>query len=77
VGQVTTDERRRRESRIALDLGLPWGWRVRVVGGRLLATGREPLQCGHQTISTIVRDDGLLSATARLARGVHFHLSGG
>ena len=69
----------RRARRMALMLGLPWGWQVRRVGrmspdgGRLVATGPKPLPCGHRSVSASIGDGDVPMAVARLAHAVRFH----
>ena len=64
-----------RERWIAHAFGLPWGWRIREVKGRLLASG-PPLDCGHRTISATIRDGDVLRATGRLATAIGQHKDG-
>jgi uncharacterized protein YciI len=65
-----------RERYIAVAFGLPWGWRVRQVTGRLLASGPAPLDCGHRTISATIRDGDVLRAAGRLAVAIGQHKDG-
>jgi len=64
-----------RERYIAYAFGLPWGWRIREVKGRLLASG-PPLGCGHRTISATIRDGDVLRAAGRLATAIGQHKDG-
>ena len=66
----------RRELYIAAALGLPYGWRLRQTEKRLTAWGREPLPCGHQTVSAVIHDGDLLTAAALLVSGIRLHASG-
>ena len=69
------DQGQARERYIAYAFGLPWGWRVREVKGRLLASG-PALGCGHRTISATIRDGDVLRAAGRLATAIGQHKDG-
>lgn len=61
--------------RIRWDLGIPIGWKLRPrrSGDRwkLIATGVDPMRCGHRSMQ--VTAPTLLLAVAAMARALEFH----